>query len=323
MAADFYKDLGVARDATPEQIKKAYRKLAAQLHPDKNPGNAAAETQFKAVNRANQALSDKKKRALYDEFGEDGLRDGFQAESMRAYRRATRGPAGGGGGGGAPGGFGFEDIFGSAVGGGGGGGGGLGDLMGELFGGARSGGRRRGPARGADLATDVAIDFASAIRGTHVLLRVQPDAEPVTVRIPAGAGDGDRVRVAGHGAPGAGGAQPGDLFITVRVQPHQYFERDGLDLRLDLPINAGEAYRGAKVPVPTPDGEVSLKVPKRAQSGQVVRLKGRGVRRKDQVGDLLVRFLVRLPEDDSKAVEEAISTLEQATKDDLRSGIAL
>ncbi|HEX7669270.1 MAG TPA: DnaJ C-terminal domain-containing protein [Polyangiaceae bacterium] len=321
MAVDFYKDLGVARDATPEQIKKAYRKLASELHPDKNPGNAAAETRFKAVNRAHQALSDKKKRALYDEFGEEGLREGFQADSMRAYRRATRGGSPGGmGGGAAPGGFGFEDVFSSA--GGGGGAGGLGDLMGELFGGAR-GGRRRGPARGADLATDVAIDFASAIRGTQVKLQVQPDAEPVTVRIPAGAGDGDRVRVPGHGAPGAGGASPGDLFITVRVQPHQYFERDGIDLRLDLPINVGEAHRGAKVTVPTPDGDVSLKVPKLAQSGQVVRLKGRGVRRKDQVGDLYVRFLIRLPEKDTKDVEEAIAVLEGATDDDIRSGIAL
>src|SRR5258706_4583899 len=127
MAVDFYKDLGVARDATPEQIKKAYRKLASELHPDKNPGNAAAETRFKAVNRAHQALSDKKKRALYDEFGEEGLREGFQADSMRAYRRATRGGSPSGvGGGGAPGSFGFEDIFSSA--GGGGGAGGLGDL---------------------------------------------------------------------------------------------------------------------------------------------------------------------------------------------------
>jgi curved DNA-binding protein len=116
MAADYYKDLGVARDAMPEQIKKAYRKLAGQLHPDKNPGNAAAEARFKAVNRAHQALSDKKKRALYDEFGEDGLREGFQPESVRAYRRATQGGANGAPGG-VPGGFGFEDIFGSARGG--------------------------------------------------------------------------------------------------------------------------------------------------------------------------------------------------------------
>jgi curved DNA-binding protein len=318
MAADYYKDLGVARDATPEQIKKAYRKLAGQLHPDKNPGNPTAEARFKAVNRAHQALSDKKKRALYDEFGEDGLREGFQPESVRAYRRATQGGAGGAPGG--VGGFGFEDIFGSAR----GGNGGLGDLMGDLFGGGgRSGGRRRGTARGADLATDIPIDFASAIRGTTVSLRVQPDAEPVTVRIPPGAGDGDRVRVAGHGAPGSGGAPPGDLVITVRVQPHPHFEREGLDLRLDLPITVGEAYRGAKVAIPTPDGDVTLKVPKCAQSGQIVRLKGRGVRRKDQVGDLFVRFLVRLPEEESKALEDAISVLEKATKDDIRTGIAL
>lgn len=314
MAADFYKDLGLAKDATPEQIKKAYRKLAAELHPDKNPGNAAAEAKFKAVNRAHQVLSDKKKRALYDEFGEEGLREGFQPEAARAYKRARAG----GGFGGVPGGgsYSFEDIFSSQ-----GGGGGIGDLMGDLFGGRARG--RRTPSRGADLAAEIAVDFAEAIRGVMVELRVQPDAEPVSVRIPAGAGDGDRVRVPGHGALGMGGAAPGDLLITVRVRPHPHFERDGLDLKLDLPIKVGEAYRGAKVAVPTPEGEVSLKVPKGAQSGQVVRLKGRGVKRKDQVGDLFVRFLIKLPGAESKSIEEAVGVLDRATEDDLRRGIEL
>ncbi|HVU03364.1 MAG TPA: DnaJ C-terminal domain-containing protein [Polyangiaceae bacterium] len=313
MAGDYYKELGVSRDASADQIKKAYRKLAAELHPDKNPGNAQAEARFKAVNRAHQVLSDKKKRSLYDEFGEEGLREGFQPEAARAYARARSSPSGMGGG------FtNLEDLFGGAA---GAGPGGFGDLMGELFGGGRNA-RRRGTLRGGDVASEIVVEFTEAIRGTTVQLRVQPNAEPVTVRIPPGAGDGDRVRVAGHGAPGMGGGPPGDLLLTIRVKPHAYFERKELDLHLDLPITIGEAFRGAKVSVPTPEGDVTLKVPKHAQSGQVVRLKERGVRRKDQVGDLFVRFLVKIPEDESRAIEDAVAVLEKATKSDVRGGIS-
>lgn len=310
MAVDYYRDLGVSRTASAEEIKKAYRKLAGQLHPDKNPGNASAETRFKAVNRAYQVLSDKKKRALYDEFGEGGLREGFDAEAARAYGRVGRGARVGG----SNEAFGFEDIFTPA------GQGGFADFVGDLFGGARAG-RRRGPARSPDLASEVVIDFSEAVRGTTISLRLQQDAEPVSVRIPPGAADGDRVRVVGHGAPAPPGGTPGDLVISVRVRPHPHFERQGLDLHLDLPITVAEAFHGAKVAVPTPDGEVSLKVPQRAQSGQVVRLKGRGVRRKDQTGDLFVRFLIRLPESDSREVEEAVSMLERATTTNVRQGI--
>lgn len=320
MAVDFYRDLGVSRTASAEEIKKAYRKLAGQLHPDKNPGNASAEARFKAVNRAYQVLSDKKKRALYDEFGEGGLREGFDPDAARAYGRAGRGaPTGGPGDS-----FGFEDIFSSAGHGGfsSSGHGGFADFMGDLFGGGRAGRRRGpGPARSPDLASEVVIEFAEAIRGTTIALRLQQDAEPVSVRIPPGAADGDRVRVVGHGAPAPPGGTAGDLVISVRVRPHPHFERQGLDLHLDLPITVAEAFHGGKVAVPTPDGEVSLKVPQRAQSGQVVRLKGRGVRRKDQTGDLFVRFLIRLPESDGREVEQAVSMLERATTTNVREGI--
>lgn len=312
MPADFYKDLGVPKDATPEQIKKAYRKLAGELHPDKNPGNVAAETRFKAVNRAHQVLSDKRKRALYDEFGEEGLRDGFQAETARAYRRGgfvnMHRPARG------EGNLNFDDIFHAAR------GSGLGDMMGDLFGGGRdrAPGSRRGRSR--DISSEVVVSFGDAIRGTTVGLKLAPNAEPVAVRIPPGAGDGDRVRVAGHGNSLAGGP-PGDLLITIKVLPHEHFRREGLDLHLDLPISAGEAYRGGKVPVPTGDGEVTLKIPAHAQSGQVVRLKGKGVRRKDATGDLYVRFLVRLPQDESDDVQSAIDLLDRRTRQDIREGI--
>lgn len=309
MAADYYSELGVSRSASGDDIKRAYRKLAGQLHPDKNPGNESAETRFKSVNRAYHVLSDKKKRALYDEFGEEGLREGFNAEAARAFRRKPFGPSSSSG----PANFGFEDLINAA------GRGGLGDMMGDLFGSKKA--RPRRTVKGADIASEVTVDFKSAIRGTTIQLRLQNQAAPVTVRIPAGAANGDRVRVAGHGAPGALGGASGDLVIRVTVQPHEHFTRDGLDLYLDLPISVGEAYHGAKVRVPTPDGDVTLKVPKHAQSGQVVRMKGRGVKRKDQQGDLYVRFLIRLPEDDSERIEKAVETLAKATVEDFRSNI--
>ncbi|HVW26400.1 MAG TPA: J domain-containing protein [Polyangiaceae bacterium] len=308
MPGDLYQDLGVPRNASSEDIKKAYRKLATELHPDRNPGNEKAEVRFKAVNRAYQILSDKRMRSLYDEFGEESLKQGFSAEAARAYRRATSGASRNGN-------YAAEDLFSTAS------RSGLGDLMGDLFGG-RAAAKRKGT-RGADLASDVTIDFADAIRGTTVQLRQQNVGEPVKVRIPQGAGDGDRVRVAGHGAPGKNGSGPGDLIITVRVRPHSHFERDGLDLRLDLPITVAEAYRGAKVTVPTPDGPVALKLPRHSQSGQVVRLKGCGVRRKDQTGDLLVRVMIRLPEHESTESDQAVDALSEPIADRVRADLRL
>ncbi|MFZ5895891.1 MAG: DnaJ C-terminal domain-containing protein [Myxococcota bacterium] len=312
MASDFYKDLGVSHDASADEIKKAYRKLAGQLHPDKNPGDKKAEAKFKAVNRAHQVLSDPEKRKLYDEFGEDGLREGFDPHAARAYGRAAAGARSRGG---RPGEVRIEDFFNGAQ----GGGTGFSDLFGDLFGGGRG---RRPQARGADLQSEVAVDFASALRGAELKLRLQDGGDEVTVRVPAGAGDGDKVRVPGQGAPGIGGGPPGDLLLTIRVRPHPHFERSGLDLYLDLPITVGEAYRGAKVRVPTPDGPVTLSVPKHSQSGQVARLKGKGVKRGDQIGDLFVRFQIKLPTATSADVEEAVQTLEDAMTGDVRAGIA-
>lgn len=311
MATDLYRDLGVARGATQDEIKKAYRKLAAQFHPDRNPDNKGAEERFKAVNRAHQVLGDAQKRALYDEFGDVALREGFDVESARAYSR--RSPFGGGNGRGGSG-FSFEDILGN---------GNIGDLFGEMF----RGGAGRAPRRsskGMDLTSEVTVDLLSAIRGTQVLVSVH-GTDGVQVRIPPGAGDGDKVRVAGHGMPGQLGGAHGDLLLTVRVQPHPYFKRDGLDLELDVPLTPSEAFDGAKVNVPTPDGEVQLRVPKNTQSGQVTRLRGKGVQRKDKVGDLYVRFLVKLPATPSKSVAKAIAELEEALMREppVRAGIKL
>lgn len=314
MARDLYEELGVKRDASAEEIKKAYRALAAKLHPDKNPGNKGAEARFKAVNHANQVLSDPKKRKLYDEFGEDGLREGFDADAYRNYRRASAGGAR----------FrrgqpqNLEDLFGAGA--GGGGGAGFGDLFGDLFAG-NGRARANAPSKGGDVASEVTVDFTAALEGAQLKLTLQDGGEEVTVRVPKGADNGDKVRVPGHGAPGRMGGPPGDLIIAIRVRPHPYFERDGLDLYLDLPISVGEAYGGAKVRVPTPEGHVTLSIPRHAQSGQVVRLKGKGVTRGSKHGDLYVRFLVRLPDSDSDEIKKAIDTLNQAMPESLRDEI--
>lgn len=299
MAADFYRELGVSRTATADEIRRAYRKLAMQYHPDKNPDNPAAETRFKAINRAHDVLSDVKKRSLYDRFGETGLREGFDPDMARRYPGGKGGGFGGG----------LEDIFGGNF-------SGFGDLFGDVF-------KQRATAKGQDAAADVNVDFISALRGANVAVRIPGVEGELTVRVPPGANDGDRVRVAGHGSPGRQGGSAGDLLLTIRVLPHEYFERDGLDLKLDLPVSVFEAYHGAKIRVPTPHGDVSLKMPAHAQSGQVVRLKGKGVERKGKVGDLFVRFMVRVPEEESKALEKAVQTLGDATDLGMRDKIRI
>jgi curved DNA-binding protein len=315
MAEDLYGILGVQRSADAEAIKRAYRKLAKDLHPDKNPGNAKAEARFKDVNRAYDVLSDPKKRKLYDEFGEDGLREGFDAEQARAYRswsqRQGAQAAGGGFGGGV---VDLEDLLGGMR----GATQGAGDVFGDLF------GRRRGPRRGADLESAVTIDFASAVRGTTLSLAPRGAGQPVTVRIPPGADEGSRVRIHGQGAPSPNGGPPGDLVLTIHVQPHPCFRREGDDLHLDLPITFGEAFSGAKVKVPTIDGAVTLKVPERAQSGQVVRLRGKGVARKGRPpGDLYVHFLVRVPTGTAPELEKLVQALRPFEDADPRRDVHL
>ncbi len=308
MADDLYKELGVERSASDADIKAAYRKLAARLHPDKNPGNAKAEARFKRVNAAYSVLSDEKKRALYDEFGEDGLREGFSPDAARAWKsgRGQRVEHGG-----VP--FDFEEVFGR--------GGGLGDLFGDLLRGQRRRGQGRAQPLGQDLSSEVNVEFVDAVRGSTMALTYGGSGETIKVRVPPGAADGDRVRVKGQGAQSGPDGPRGDLVLTVRVKPHAHFTRDGLDLYLDLPITVAEAYKGAKVRVPTPGGDVTLSVPKASQSGNVVRLKGRGVQRGTKVGDLYVRLLIRIPSSESKQVELAVEALEGAMKDDVRGGI--
>ena len=299
---DLYSVLGVSRSASQQEIKKAYRKLAQKLHPDKNPG-AASDQRFKEVTTAYEVLGDDKRRKLYDEFGEVSMRPGFNEEAARAAKSFGGFPGGGGG----RVHFDLGDMFGGAAGAGGPAAGGIGDLFGDLF--NRRPPRSRGQ-RGHDITSTVKIGFADAVRGTTLRLTTAGSSEAITVRIPAGADDQSRVRVRGKGGAGIGGAPPGDLLLTLDVEPHPHFTRSGDDLNLDLPITIGEAFRGAQVVVPTPHGDVKLTVPKGAQSGQKLRLRGKGVKRKDKpAGDLYVRFLVTYPAGDDPSVAEAIASL--------------
>jgi len=308
---DLYGVLGVAKDATQKDIKKAYRKLAQKYHPDRNPGEAN-EQRFKDVAGAYEVLGDEKKRKLYDEFGDISLRPGFDEQQARAAKSF-----GGFGGSGGNVHFDLGDLF--------GGGGGFGDVLGDVFRRRGAGGfpgqppptRRR---RGHDISTTVTIAFADAVRGTTVKLAPR-GGDAITVRIPPGADNGTKVRVRGKGGEGQNGAPAGDLFLLIEVEPHPHFTRDGDDLHVDLPITLGEAYHGGRIDVPTPTGDVKLTVPKGVQSGQKMRLRGKGVQRKDKPGDLYVTFMVTYPDGDDEAIGEAIETLAEH-QGDPREGLS-
>jgi curved DNA-binding protein len=298
VASDYYAELGVSRSATGDEIKKIYRKMASELHPDKNPGNAQAEARFKRVNEAYHVLTDEKKRKLYDQYGEVGLREGFDPNMARGFGRQ-----GGGG---------FEDVF-----RGGGAGAGIGDIFGDLFGGG--GGRRRRTRKAPDVESEVTIEFVSAVRGAELELSINGRA--VKVRIPQGAQESDKLRVKGAGGAVGAGLPPSDLLLILRVKSHPHFERDGLDLTVNMPLTIGEAYFGGKIEVPTPQGPVQLKVPPHSQSGQLLRLRGKGVTRGPTTGDLYVRFLVQLPKLENEQLEKAVRDLDASMEPGLRDEV--
>ncbi|HTI27170.1 MAG TPA: molecular chaperone DnaJ [Kutzneria sp.] len=368
---DFYGDLGVSSDATADEIKKAYRKLARELHPDANPGDAKAEARFKSVSQAYGVLSDAEKRKQYDEarrlFGSGGFR-----------------PGGGGGFGGGTSSFDLGDLFGGAQ--AGGGQGGIGDLLGGLFG---RGGRGASAAsatrakRGEDVETDVRIEFVEAVRGATVPLRLsspstcgtchgsgaKPGTTPrtcptckgaglvsrsqgafafsepcrdcrgtgkiiddpcpecagegvstkvrtLTVRIPAGVDDGQRIRLAGQGEPGRNGGPNGDLFVRVHVTPHAVFGRAGDDLTVTVPVTFPELALGTTLTVPTLDSSVNVKVHPGTASGRILRVRGKGIERRDgRKGDLLVTLQVAVPSRLDGTAEEALKAYAEATAD--------
>lgn len=278
MAGDPYQELGVAKGASADEIKKAFRKLAKQLHPDKNPGDKAAEERFKRVTAAFDLLGDAEKRAKFDrgEIDADG-------------REQFRGFGGGGPGAGRAGGFsGF---------GGSGGRGGFEDIdLEELFGafGGRGAGRGFGGGRGQDVRATLDISLEDAIAGATRRIQFS-DGRMLDVAIPKGAADGQTIRLKGQGAPGRGG-QAGDALIELRIQPHPIFQREGADLTMDLPVSVPDAVLGGKVQVPTPEGAVMMTLPKGSNSGKVLRLKGRGAYAGGRRGDLLAKLVVTLPE---------------------------
>ena len=290
--ADPYSTLGVARGATDAEIKSAYRKLAKELHPDKNRDNPKAAEKFSAATNAYDLLSDKDKRARFDrgEIDADG------------NPTAPFGFGGGGGGGfrGQPGGFetggaDFGDIFEGLFGGRGGGGGGGGPFGG--FGG------RAAPPKGANVAYRLSVSFIDA--ATQAMQRITlADGKTIDLKLPAGVETGTQMRLAGKGQPGPGGN--GDGIVTITVKDHPFFTRDGANIRLDLPITLTEAVKGAKVKVPTVDGPVMLSVPAGSTSGKVMRLKGKGFSQKSGGrGDQLVRLMVDLPKQDA-ALEKLV-----------------
>jgi len=375
MAQNLYEVLGVAKTASSEDIKKAYRKLARKWHPDINPGSKEAEEKFKLISGAYDVLGNDEKRKLYDEFGEDALRSGFDAEKAReamgrhSYSGRPEGSQG----------FGryqsYEDVF------------------GDIFGFGQAGGGFAGhsKSKGTDLEHEITIDLISSLRGVETELTIQKEipcsrchgsgadtsskmttcpacggsgrievgkgpmhftracgqcgghgvvgrpciqcggtgkgfgTETIRINIPQGVKDGSKVRVAGKGGPGIGGGPAGDLYLSIKISPHPFLRREGDNLLMDLPITVGEAVAGGNVAIPTVEGSVNLKIPPKSQSGQVLRLKGKGAPniKTKKKGDLMVRLYVKVPQTDAAEVLDAVKIFDRHYADDLRKNIKL
>ena len=278
---DLYKILGVSKNDKPDAVKKAYRKLAKDLHPDKTKGDKKLEDRFKEVSEAYEVLSDDKKRAEYDE-----MRDAY-----KSGRIPQGGPQGGYQSSGN-----FQDIF---------GGGDPNDIFSTLFGGGR-----RGPSKGQDRQTETTISFRDSIFGREINLRLND--QTVTTRVPAGIKDGAKIKLKGRGAPGQAG--PGDLFITINVTKHPVYTRDGDNLIMTLPVTFDEAALGADIAVPTLQGEeVKVRLAPGTNNGKVLRLKSRGVTRNHASGDLLITIEVTVPQRLDAKAKKALEDFAEAT----------
>ena len=375
MAKDFYKILGISKGASQDAIKKAYRKLARKWHPDLNPGNQEAETRFKDISQAYECLGKEDKRKLYDEFGEEGLQSGFDADKARQYKQwGAYQQEGFGSGTGQD--FGryqsYEDIF------------------GDLFQ-TGSGGFGTPTARGRDVQHDMTIDLVSALRGFETELSMQkmkacdacsgsgtdpssnittctrcegsgrlnvaqgpmqftracpqcgghgqtgkpcsrcggsgqvPGTERIKVTIPKGVREGSKVRVAGKGEPGLNGGNPGDLYLIIHVKPHPFLKREGDRLHMNVPITVREAMVGGTITIPTIEGQINVKIPPGSQSGQTLRLKGKGAvnLKTKKPGDLMVKLDVKVPKTDDPEVLEAVKKMDGYYSSDVRGSIKL
>ncbi len=298
---DYYEILGVPKNASDDEIKKAYRKLAIKYHPDKNPGDKEAEEKFKEISEAHEVLSDKQKRARYDQFGHAGVGGG-----------AAGGPFGGAAGNpfGQGGNFNFNgQTFSFDF--GGGAGGGLDDILGSLFGFGNS----RQPRRGSDYQTSVTISFEEAIFGVTKDLSV--NGKDLKVKIPAGIDDGMSIRLRGKGGPAPeGGSEKGDLYVHIRVKPHKRLTREGTIILSEETIDMVDAALGCTIEVETVDGNVTMKVPAGTQSGTPFKLSGHGVpfRADGDRGPHIVTVIVETPKNLSRRQKELLEEFKTAKK---------
>jgi DnaJ-class molecular chaperone len=322
---NYYELLGVSENATPDEIRKAFRRLAKKYHPDVNPGDKEAESRFKEINEAHEVLDDKKKRAEYDAVRKGVFTGGFGGGPFRGQ----------GGFDFDPGSYSRGEHF------------DLGDIFGDLLGG---GGFAHAAARGADLTTDLSVDFLDMAKGSVQELRYRrPRACPtcrgtgrsgrrgcpkcggagtterderIKVKIPAGARNGSTIRVARKGAEGVGPGRSGDLVIRLRTIPHPYFRREGSDIHIDVPVTYSEAVKGAKISVPTIDGQVTVSVPAGSSSGRKLRLRGRGVPvpGTSSRGDQYVVLQVMVPKEQSREFLSLVEQLAEFEDPNLRGG---
>lgn len=320
MAEDYYKTLGVPKNASQAEIQKAYRELARKYHPDMNPGDKTAKKKFQQLQAAFDVLNNPEKREMYDRYGSSFETMGAGGP-QGAYNTWSWSPGGGAG----PGGFPVEDIdlgeflgerFGQGQGQGQGSPGGFSDLFSQF---RRAAGRSRktggAAGRGADLLHELPIPFATAVTGGEVQISVQRPAgktETLAVKIPAGIEEGKKIRIRGQGQPGPRGGSPGDILITIHVAPHPCFQRRGNHLLVRVPVTLGEAVGGAKIDLPTPRGTVTLSVPPNTSSGTKLRVKGHGVVPKNgPAGDLLAEIQIVLPKQLSNADRQAIRQIDE------------
>jgi curved DNA-binding protein len=295
---DFYKILGVTRNAGADEIKKAYRKLARKYHPDVNVNSKEAETKFKEISEAYDVLSDPEKKKNYDLFGHNGGRQGS----------GGAGPFTGQG----TGFEGFDVSYGK------GGGAGFQDIFSELFGAAR-GSRTAGPIKGRDIQYSMEISFEDAVKG--LTTRVSLDQDKISVKIPPGVDTGSKVRIAGKGEPGMHNGPRGDLYIITKVRPHPYFERKGDNIFIEVPITFAEAALGTKIGIPTIDGKIQLTIPPGTQSGQKLRIKGKGVPhlRGSGKGDQFAVIKITVPKKLDEQTEQLIRDFQRLNPEDPRS----
>jgi curved DNA-binding protein len=306
-AKDPYVVLGVGKSASSDEIKKAYRKLAKKFHPDVNPGDKAAEERFKEVSAAFEIVGDEQRRKAFDEFGPDALRTGFDPDKARQYRRWSSGQGFNAQAQGNP----FEQF------------GGFDDIFEQFFhGNARRGGRRA-QEPGRDVEVELKVGLVPALRGEEVEIRLPwLQNKALKVKVPKGASDGEKLRLSKQGEVSPNGGAPGNLYLTIRIEPHAILHREGNDLSLDVPITVPEAVLGAQVEVPTLTGVVKLKVPPNTKGGERLRLRGKGVQKTDgTAGDLYVVLQVRAPE----VPKETAAEIEKLASfyGDVRSELAL